>query len=317
MPDYEPETGPSVAVIDHALTRIAERYTPTGQPTFTDLVSRRRRRTRRHAGAAFAVAVVAVGAVSVTTSLPFAGSSTDSQSTQPDLSGDVGGTLVSDGPCADLRVNAQWQGPGGPLVPIEPPPAVNVVTMPANSLLYLLATGSCIDQLRFHTDSRLVQGATSLTGGTFEDGVSVVVSHPAVSGTATLELLLDCGDEPACGDTDQPLATLDIDITASPDDTTPPDDQPFELGAADWTIATPPTSTDTMVSLVVEERACASGRSAEGRIVPAIEYTETAILVTVFVERLTGGQDCQGNPATPYDLELTEPVGDRAVIPGP
>jgi hypothetical protein len=59
----------------------------------------------------------------------------------------------------------------------------------------------------------------------------------------------------------------------------------------------------------------ASGRSAEGRI-EIVELTETddEVLVRLPVRPLEGDQDCQGNPPTPFRIELDDPLGDREVV---
>jgi hypothetical protein len=65
------------------------------------------------------------------------------------------------------------------------------------------------------------------------------------------------------------------------------------------------------------ERECASGRPADGRIAdPIVEYGEDAITITVPVRRVEGGATCQGNPWTPFVLELDEPIGDRLLLDG-
>jgi hypothetical protein len=68
------------------------------------------------------------------------------------------------------------------------------------------------------------------------------------------------------------------------------------------------------VPIVVHERSCASGRSADGRITVSAEYLTDAVRLDVGVRPLGGGQDCQSNPDTPYVAELSEPLGDRAII---
>jgi hypothetical protein len=65
------------------------------------------------------------------------------------------------------------------------------------------------------------------------------------------------------------------------------------------------------------ERECASGKAATGRIAePIAEYGVNAITITIPVRRVKGGADCQGNPWTPYVLELDEPIGDRVLLDG-
>lgn len=72
-----------------------------------------------------------------------------------------------------------------------------------------------------------------------------------------------------------------------------------------------PTSRE--VPIVVNEVGCASGRSAEGRIVVEVAYGSDAIDIAVGVRPLGGDQECPSNPDTPFTVELTEPLGDRTI----
>ena len=86
---------------------------------------------------------------------------------------------------------------------------------------------------------------------------------------------------------------------------------------ARWQLAKEVGQGDESLSLVVQEIECASGRSAEGRIDPPdVEYREDALVITVRVERIGDSADCPGNPDTPYELDLDEPVGDRTLLDG-
>lgn len=89
-----------------------------------------------------------------------------------------------------------------------------------------------------------------------------------------------------------------------------------DVGEADLTLADTPSPTDTSVDLLVHERACASGQTAEGRI-QLLELNETAEHVRLRIGvRPPGGdaQSCQGNPPTPFTVELGEPLGDREIL---
>jgi hypothetical protein len=88
-----------------------------------------------------------------------------------------------------------------------------------------------------------------------------------------------------------------------------------DLGDADLTLADTPSPGDTSVDLLVHERACASGHSAEGRI-ELVELNETAeqVQLRIGVRPREGGQDCQGNPPTPFTIDLAEPLGDREIV---
>lgn len=70
------------------------------------------------------------------------------------------------------------------------------------------------------------------------------------------------------------------------------------------------------IEILVHERDCASGDTAEGRIETDINYRTEAIVVTVHVRPKSGDRDCQGNPATPYTLKLDEPLHDRELLMG-
>ncbi len=116
-----------------------------------------------------------------------------------------------------------------------------------------------------------------------------------------------------------------------------------QYGQSEWRVQelAPPTRQDTSLSIDVMERACASGQSATGRIVdPIIEYTVDTVTITVPVRDLIDvlleeqvaewelqnpglspppfsiGVNCPGNPWTPYELELGEPIGDRVLLDG-
>jgi hypothetical protein len=88
-----------------------------------------------------------------------------------------------------------------------------------------------------------------------------------------------------------------------------------DLGAADLTLARTPSSEETTIALLVHERACASGQSAEGRVeLLGLVETDEQVRLRVGVRPLDGAQDCQGNPPTPFTVELEEPLGERAVV---
>lgn len=76
------------------------------------------------------------------------------------------------------------------------------------------------------------------------------------------------------------------------------------------------TPETTEVPLFVGEVACASGHDAAGRIDVDVEHHDDEIVVTAYVRPRPGVQECQGNPPTPYLLELDEPVGDRTLRNG-
>lgn len=85
---------------------------------------------------------------------------------------------------------------------------------------------------------------------------------------------------------------------------------------AELRLAAAPAATDTELALVVMERRCASGQSAEGRIdLDELEVTADEVRVRVAVRPPPGdAQTCQGNPWTPFTVDLDEPVGGRTVV---
>jgi hypothetical protein len=91
-----------------------------------------------------------------------------------------------------------------------------------------------------------------------------------------------------------------------------------EAEPADWRVdpraELAPTS--EVIPILVNERACASGRSAAGRIESDVEYTSSAVRISVGVRPLGGDQECPSNPDTEYELLLDEPLGDRQVTGG-
>lgn len=78
-----------------------------------------------------------------------------------------------------------------------------------------------------------------------------------------------------------------------------------------------PEPHETTVHALVLEQACASGRTAEGRILrPVILSRPEAVIVAIGVRRAPGNQDCPGHPPTPFEFELPEPLGDRPLFDG-
>ena len=92
------------------------------------------------------------------------------------------------------------------------------------------------------------------------------------------------------------------------------------VGPAAWWVdpAAPAPGPDAAtISALIRERACASGRSPEGRVIaPTIFSSEEAVLVSVFVRQPVGAQDCPGNPAFPLEITLPEPLGARRLLDG-
>lgn len=83
-----------------------------------------------------------------------------------------------------------------------------------------------------------------------------------------------------------------------------------------WWLRTSPKPQDQTLEILVHEQDCASGQSAEGLIASDVQYEGEAIVVRVNVRPRTEDRSCPGNPDTPYEIELREPLGDRSVLDG-
>lgn len=131
---------------------------------------------------------------------------------------------------------------------------------------------------------------------TFEPGVDPRKLQVVLRPTYLLE-----GVDPAAGD---PLGV------ALPDD----------IMAGEWWLdpaAEAPASGSVTIRALLRERACASGRSPLDRVVdPVVVYQADAITVTIPIRIRPGEDDCTGNPAVPYLIELREPIGDRRLLDG-
>jgi hypothetical protein len=107
-------------------------------------------------------------------------------------------------------------------------------------------------------------------------------------------------------------------VTSSVPD--PHDEIEGRIGAARWWLdpAKPaPGPEATTIPALIQEVACASGQSPEGRVLePAVFPSEAAVLVQVWVRKAPGPQDCQGNPEFVLEITLPQPVGDRQLLDG-
>jgi hypothetical protein len=91
-----------------------------------------------------------------------------------------------------------------------------------------------------------------------------------------------------------------------------------ELGTAGVTLdpASPPAPESDRLALLVTERECNSGQDATGRL-ELVELTETDSTVELVIGvRPSGARQasCQGNPATPFMVDLERPLGDRVIL---
>lgn len=92
-----------------------------------------------------------------------------------------------------------------------------------------------------------------------------------------------------------------------------------DVSVASWWVdpqAEPIGQDSESIPALVLELACASGGTAEGRIVPpTIVYGATEVTITIIVRSL-GDAECPGHPPTPYTIELAEPLGHRTLVDG-
>lgn len=84
---------------------------------------------------------------------------------------------------------------------------------------------------------------------------------------------------------------------------------------AEVRLADIPSPDDAKLQLLVMERGCASGQSAEGRVrADDVTLTEDEVRLRVSVVPPGGDQECPGNPWTPFEVDLGEPLGERTVV---
>lgn len=95
---------------------------------------------------------------------------------------------------------------------------------------------------------------------------------------------------------------------------------PAGVGRAEWRLDPGfprPAGGDRQIHVLINEQACASGQSPEGRVLPPIVApSETAMTIVILVTPRPGGQDCPGNPDFAMTVELPEPLGGRPLLDG-
>ncbi|WP_157520614.1 hypothetical protein [Herbidospora daliensis] len=79
------------------------------------------------------------------------------------------------------------------------------------------------------------------------------------------------------------------------------------------------SASGTRLNLLVTERDCASGQPAGDRVeLVELEETDQEVRLVVAVQPQRGREGsvltCQGNPPTPFTVELSEPLGGRSVV---
>lgn len=78
----------------------------------------------------------------------------------------------------------------------------------------------------------------------------------------------------------------------------------------------PVSPESTKIAFLVTEVDCNSGQNAVGRL-GLVQLTETESTVEIVIGVLPSGAtsaSCQGNPGTPFTVEIQQPVGTRAVL---
>jgi hypothetical protein len=71
---------------------------------------------------------------------------------------------------------------------------------------------------------------------------------------------------------------------------------------------------DTRVPVDVRETECASGRSADGRVVVDVTYQATEVVTDISIRPFGGDRECPGDPITSFVVELDEPLGGRSIV---
>ena len=79
--------------------------------------------------------------------------------------------------------------------------------------------------------------------------------------------------------------------------------------------AMPPMPDSTVLHLLVTERSCNSGQDAAGRVeLVSLDEDATSVSLVVGVRPRGGSQTCPGHPPTPFEVTLSEPLGDRTLL---
>jgi hypothetical protein len=94
---------------------------------------------------------------------------------------------------------------------------------------------------------------------------------------------------------------------------------PADFNTVEWRLdpsIPEPGPNDTELHVLLTERECVSGQEIGDRLVgPQIVLTEADVRIVFAAEPPPGDAfNCQGNPETPYTVELPEPLGDREII---
>lgn len=151
--------------------------------------------------------------------------------------------LVTRGECSGLRVRLAEPGPSPVQVrTVRPlvPGTGNRLVMDTPVLLYLQATGPCVDRLSYditHVDKvHRFQGADGDIGQHFSAGLGPLVPDEHVPGTARVDVVLGCRTGTFCGDSRTVLASVTLSVTrAGPQTTQQPTSEPDVLSTVTFT----------------------------------------------------------------------------------
>ncbi len=93
---------------------------------------------------------------------------------------------------------------------------------------------------------------------------------------------------------------------------------PEGIGFASWALGPDPPAPDaTGLTVLATEVACASGKPMAGRLLaPIVLYAPEAVTIAIVVRQRPGVQECQGNSPEPVLVDLSEPLGGRALFDG-
>jgi hypothetical protein len=94
---------------------------------------------------------------------------------------------------------------------------------------------------------------------------------------------------------------------------------PAGYGSATWALDPnyQVAAGDTVLHILVTETAChGTETTAVDRIRATVAYGSTSVVVTVTVRLPEGPQECPQPPTAPYTVQLSEPVGQRALFDG-
>lgn len=92
---------------------------------------------------------------------------------------------------------------------------------------------------------------------------------------------------------------------------------PLGLSIAPWRLDPEAETDPEEIAVLVSNAECSSGQPPGDRILPpVVAESDESVVVTIFVEPVTGDQDCQGSPPSPYTIVLDRPLADRELLDG-